>query len=151
MGLEPNFRYVAEHRGIPILLFSRHGKLFLTDLIEHRGAAMVKAYRAAGMGRPCPWREEDFTVTVLPETDGDGNEAVFIAVEMPEPEEITECRRVFLCCGGDGERRAYYTVEKSFACDMLCSWDAEGRHRDYGPAPKTAGEQLELVKKLFAK
>ena len=61
----------------------------------------------------------------------------------------TLCPRAYLVHGLQGEDPRYYTVEydANTMGYMLCSWDGEGDHTNYGPVDLGEDPELALILK----
>ena len=104
--------------------------------------------------------QEQFSARSFLLIDPDGGVGTFLTrIDMPEPERVGLCARIYLCCGRENYR-AYFTIEKSLTAPgilepedeyELRGVDAEGRHLDYDATfkPGQENEELELVRKIF--
>jgi hypothetical protein len=74
-----------------------------------------------------------------------------VIVEMPPPREPTECYFVAIFRETD-DSIGYYTLERSvFTPTVLCGWDKEGRHCNYGLSPQpTIGAFVRAIEELRA-
>lgn len=142
-------RYQVEHQGIPSLLYTCAEGEFLDLLLEKQRNVMVLLYQIADPGTPCPYTVDDFAMEVHAMKEDRDDDRIIVVIDMPEPEDFTDCERVFLCFHLHSEKAGYYTVEKSLWSNMLCSWTREGAHENLGDAPETKEEQLERVLELF--
>ena len=145
-------RYEVEHDLIPILLYSERAREFLPLLRRKKAEMMVDLYSMTQEGTrvPCPYPEEEFQVEsteYLGVTEADT--VYMLSVEMPEPLDIAACRRGFICCQKEDENIRYFTVEKSGAGDMLCGWDPDRRHTNFGRAPEEREEQIRKVLLIY--
>ncbi len=98
-----------------------------------------------------PYRESDFRFVFHDPADGPDDDRRIIIINMPYPEELSECRRVFICYHEGYGPSVYYTVERGARGLELCSWDVHANHHNYCDAPATEKAQLRWVLKMFKK
>ena len=142
-------RYQVEHQGIPSLLYTCAEGEFLNLLLEKQRNVMVLLYQIADPDTPCPYAVDDFTMEFHAIKEDRDDDRMIVVIDMPEPEEPPDCKRVFICFHLNSEKVGYYTVEKSLWSNMLCTWTRDGSHGNLGNAPETKEEQLEQVMELF--
>lgn len=146
-----NNRYLVEHQGLPALLYSEPA--FPNLLIENTGEIMANLYRTAcrisRQKEPCPFKKSDFRFDLHVMAGDPEDDRMILTINMPEPVVPPDCERVFVCFHRESDAVNYYTVEKSFDGNVLCSWDESGTHHNYDDAPATEAEQLERVMDMF--
>lgn len=144
-------RYYIEQTYLPHVLFKneRLGKSFLTGLMEDGGKMMHTLFDSIYKTRDedCPYSADQFSVKTE-EVAVKDTVAKFcvVTVDLPKPEEMLLCSRIFICFGPSFEKLRYFLVERSFDSEFaLCHRDGEGAHLNYGKAPELEIEQFKKV------
>lgn len=132
-----NYLYYLEHRFIPESLYSENGERLISSLLKGRGAFLIDVLNFLGRESDyqCPYKENDFQIKpILIGKDGDPNQFAIIEIDMPEPDVSPLCYRVYICHDYNFSNLLYLTYEKGLnGDDMLCGWDSDGSHINYGP------------------
>lgn len=99
-------------------------------------------------------QEEDFTAEGLEIRNEHTGHPQFYVLRMHFPFEAgwnfnTLCPRAYLVHGLQGENPRYYTVEydANTMGYMLCSWDEEGNHTNFGPVDLGEDPELAMILK----
>ena len=146
-------RYDLEHKLLPQFLFSDTGPELISTLLKERGKFFVDALTIIGKeyGVSCPYKEDEYVfkpqIIVAHENVP---EIVFLSIDMPTPEFATLCARIYICFDSSLSNIRYYTVEKSFPdFQMLCGWDEDSIHANYGRAPESDEDLFSKIYELY--
>ena len=145
--------YALEHRFLPDMLFGEDRIATFAALLTGKGSFLRDMLDAIGKGQGyvCPYAPEDFQILPQLFRAEDGRPTMgVLEIVFPEPPMAPLCERVFICHDERMEKLRYYTVEKSIFRPMLCRWDEDGQHSNYGDAPADAEAQLGRVLELYA-
>ena len=141
-------RYIFEQKLLPGMLFSEDRLKCLIVIKQRKGGFFADFLNmmAEHDGDEDGYTQADFTVESVPHFDGNENLLFAVTVvNMPEPEDITQCSRIFICHDGEFENIKYFMAEKSFFGFALCGRDSKGNHLNYGPVSGELKEQAEKV------
>lgn len=148
-------RYYIEQTYLPQVVFSNEqlGEELLNGLLECDAKNMYLMFSSVykDRGEECPYSEDQFVIRVE-EVFGKDNSTNFcvITINMPEPEEMLLCSRIFICLEPALKNLRYFLVEKSFDDEYaLCGKNGEGAHSNYGPAPGSEIEQFKKVCEIY--
>jgi len=132
------WHYEFAHLALRIPVFGQAD--FILDALADplRSRALIRAAMARD-GQNCGLSEDLVEtlarqIRVLPARfDADSG----FVVGMPPPQSAAECY-LFAIVKDKSGGIAYYTLERSLreGTTMLCGWDAEGAHLNFGPGPK---------------
>ncbi len=135
-------RYLVEHVILPkdfyehsldyiCIMINGNGRYVfdvLSDLIQNEGGKM-------------PYAPEDFAVRIIKADDKQNSNTYILAVTFPEPQKEPLCYSavgIFDMNEKDKssfQKGMYFTVEQGAGDEpapMLCSWNSDGTHSDYG-------------------
>lgn len=147
--LNEQVRYFLEHKALPEELYSDHGGGLVVAILKERGKFFVQALNILGKeeGYTCPYSEDDYVFKPqLIRGKGRAPDLAILEIDMPEPERMPLCSRVYICHDDKLDHIRYYTVERTYdGSSMLCGWDQEC-HSNYGPAPS---DEKELFLKIY--
>ena len=152
---ENQIRYETEHRMLPYFFYSENAASFLDNLLAYRGeylAWLVERNLSGREGYEPYFTEEEIDVAVQECAVSEGADVAFtvVRVKMPEPAGCPECGYVFLCYDPGFGNRMYFTLEQSIMTPwMLCGWDAENNHLNYGAADDEPGSLMNTVVGLY--
>ncbi|MBR5095001.1 MAG: hypothetical protein IK095_07905 [Oscillospiraceae bacterium] len=152
-SLESQLLYAVEHQFLPQALFDEDADKMIVSILRGKGGFFPFLLELMGreQGYVCPYAPEEFKVEPqIFRSEPGGPGVAMVEITFPEPVSPPLCRRAFICHDEDMGQVRYFTVEKSlFGPDMLCSWDAERTHHNYGSAPETEREQIARVLELY--
>lgn len=127
--------YIFAHLALPAL-FLRAPESMLTNLEENNVEFLRYLWRQIGLKEGEHDEHAGMQITVACQPLAEGRMAI---IELPLPERPTEAYRLALCDVPDNPR--YFTLELGEKLDgsprtVLCEWDANGRHYNYGDGPE---------------
>lgn len=114
-------RYEIEHRMLWKHFFADHQRMIA--LLESKNGLYTlyrKGFESAGIS--CPYQPEDFRVS----HEKGGINMIIYSLELPEPEHIQLCYRIYLAFDKERAHSRYYAVERSREGGFLCGWDQNG-------------------------
>lgn len=146
-------RYYVEHRMIPYSLFGA-ARRFIPLLMEQQGQLLIEMYH--GMNQDdqnyqCPYQPDEFSVQAynMFAYDDAMNYCIY-KIDMPKPDVSPLCFRVYIGLSIEQRKVAYYTVERDpDGLSIICGWDNNGGHLNYGLSPKTEEEELIQINSYF--
>ncbi|MBQ7503597.1 hypothetical protein IJT93_12950 [bacterium] len=144
--------YEYEHRLIP-RLFYRDGLSFMNNLIENGNALPYSLLSFLFKERKTdnPYSESDIEVETAEVCD----EYTSVRLVYPNPQTEPLCFCCYLFADADGEKLRCYTVEKSSSLfdgteeQMLCGWDENMRHQNYGTVSADNNEIYKKCVEIF--
>ena len=140
-----SFIYYFEHRLLPEVFYGAKGGFIMAinkDLQE-LNRVFHKSASDAEVEEEVP---EDFMHTELVYVDDDKKDYLQI-VEFNGPEECPLCKIAVMRFDKDFTKLMYYTFEYEFdgSAPVLCGWDEEGNHLNFGDKAETVPEMLEII------
>ena len=136
-------RYHFEHKLLPSLYFQEDNKIILA-LIQDDGHLLydIQARVFQTCESEMPYHASQYHCHPYSIDE----HLKMLALTMPEPETTTLCASIFLVFDDAVTKKCYFTVERSIkGVNLLCGWDEEQRHVNYGECPD---DVLQLVEKL---
>ena len=104
-----------------------------------------------GQNLSYPYTERNYAI--LPQivsADAGLPEFALVEIRMPKPEGMPLCSRVYICHDNKFENIRYYTLEISFDTSyVLCGWEEDGAHINYGNVPDADSERCKKVIKIY--
>lgn len=124
----------------------------LHSLLRQKGSFLISLMNNIGSstGIECPYSESQFGVDyhTLFNKDKSINYRI-VVIDMPTPESMPLCSRIFICYNSGLFEPAVYMVEKSFENDyLLCGSDGEC-HYNFGLIEDDRQTQYEKVRKEY--
>jgi len=144
------FRYTLEHETVP-RWFYNSPVAFINAAADKEGKFFSDLYILFGPVSDKVYTEKDFEVIPKKVISGDLNMYIIIA-EMPEPTAATLCRRMYFCYEEKTKAAKYYASE--FTLDggfMVCSWNDDMVHENFGKSPSDDPKEFRFVAELFLK
>lgn len=146
-----SFRYELEYKIIPKWYY-KDPIAFINMLTDKGGKFFSDVYLLfAPPSNSDAYTENDFEIIPKKVVSDDLNMYIIIA-EMPAPTAMTLCRRMYFCYEEKTKAAKYYTSE--FTLDggfMVCSWNGEAEHENYGRAPTDDPKEFRMTAELFLK
>ena len=122
-------RYLVEHRFLWEQFF-RDPKMLIGNLLVPGGIFFIFEKLMFSVGRiHCPYRMEDFRISLMDICDPNN---IIAMLEMPYPDLVPLCYRIYLLHDKKYMRFMYFTVERGQNGAFLCRWDENGVHYNYG-------------------
>jgi len=137
-GNQHRWHYEFAHLALRVPVFGQAD--FILDALADplRSQALIRAAMAR-VAQNCGLSEDQVEtlarqIRVLPARFGADSGFV---VGMPPPQNAPDCY-LFAIVRDNSGSIAYYTLERSISegSTMLCGWNAEGAHLNFGPGPK---------------
>lgn len=122
-------RYHFEHSALPRYFFDDPANML--DVLNRVGAYTLFASLGDENGVEYDYTAEDFPQRLYTAADG----TQLMQLDLPRPEVSPQCYRIYMLYNPDTGFAAFYTIEYENLLGetaLLCSWDAEGNHADYG-------------------
>ena len=117
-------RYSIEHDALKTV-FYRDPRLIMDKAVsDPHGLFNFYKTTMELSGIPVPYTKEQFRTEKIIFTDGD----IMVLAELPGPERMPLCHRIYMVTDGLYEKPAYFTIERSLEDACLCMWDNLGRH-----------------------
>lgn len=152
---ENHIRYEAEHQMLPYFFYSENGQGFIDNVLTYQGEYLewlVERNLSTREGYAPYFEADEIEVAVQECALSEGDDVAFtvVRVKMPEPTGCPECGYVFLCYDPDFGNRMYFTLEQSIMTPwMLCGWNADGIHQNFGVADAEPDSLMNAVIGLF--
>lgn len=149
-------RYYIEQTYLPQVLFNNEqlSTVLLNGLLECDAKMMHLMFSSVykNRGEECPYTEDQFVIRVEEVLSKDNaKDFCVITINMPEPEEMLLCSRIFICLEPSLKNPRCFLVEKSFDDEYaLCEKNGEGAHLNYGQVPKDEIEQFKKCARYIA-
>ena len=128
-------RHTLEHVSFPCT-FYKFSKQILSDIKKGKSAYLMNLYNnETSEGKKKPYHSSDFAMMTR-EYRTNGIIKTIIRLTLPMPEDVTECRYIYLCHRPSTGDVMYFTSELSAAGDYyLCAWTRKHCHLllDMGP------------------
>ena len=152
--------YFLEHQFLPSIIYpGPEGPAISPFLLGNAFGSfcisVLNDLKDAGEGEVPDYTEQDFTAEGLEIRNEHTGVPQCYVLRMHFPfhegwDTNTLCPRAYLVHGLQGEDPKYYTVEYDAAAMgyMLCSWDGEGTHENYGEVDGDENAELAKVLKL---
>lgn len=124
-------RYYFEHNALPRYFYEDPANTM--DVLAEVGAFTLFASLGDENGIAYDYTEADFGQNLYAAADG----TRVLQLDLPRPEVSPQCFRLYMFYNPDTQAAAYYTIEYENLLGesaMLCGWDADGTHRNYGGA-----------------
>ena len=152
---ENHIRYETEHKMLPYFFYSENASNFIDNLLAYRGEYLewlVDRNLSGREGYEPYFTAEEIDVALQEIALSEGGDVAFtvVRVKMPEPAGCPECGYVFLCYDPGFGNRMYFTLEQSIMTPwMLCGWDADDNHVNYGVADDEPESLMNAVIGLY--
>ena len=150
-----DYRYRLEHEFLPTILFSDKGENLICSILSRRGAFMIDILNLMGRSEndQCPYKETDYQLKpVLVGSGDDPNQFAVLEIDMPEPEFSPQCYKVFICHDAQFRKLGYFTLEMGLQGEqVLCGWNADGLHLNYGPAGDSAEALFYKIVSIYSR
>lgn len=145
-------RYIVEHRAIPEIFYREKAGL-LNAILDKQGQFFSQLFdlvsQTAEDEEAMSYSEEDFNIEPRGFRCEDMNVYVII-VDMPKPQCSPLCRTLYFCYEETTETVKYYTSEKSIETPyMLCGWNDDQTHVNYGRAELDREKEFMQTARLF--
>ena len=152
--------YFLEHQFLPSIIYpGPEGPAISPFLLGNAFGSfcisVLNDLKDAGEGEVPDYTEQDFTAEGLEIRNEHTGVPQCYVLRMHFPfhegwDTNTLCPRAYLVHGLQGEDPKYYTVEYDAAAMgyMLCSWNAEGMHVNYGDVEAEENAELSKILKL---
>lgn len=154
--LEKNeFRYRLEQRILPNTFYKDKDK-FLDSVLDKGGKFFSDLFVLFAPPESAVYSEKDFGVAAKKieyrNEDDKKTELYIVIADMPKPDEMQLCRRIYFCYEEESDTARYFTSELSFTGDyFICSViNGEGKG-DYGIAPEDTELEFRKVGNTFLK
>ena len=169
--VEESLLYSFEFDFLPKFLYSEKGSYMIAALTEKKGLVFSEMIRTEELS---PYSEDDFKVEILGFKRG-SKKIFMIKIDMPVPENSMAplCKQIFICFEFD-ELRGFYNIRYfTYECEggdkaakaeffrklnlplpetdfcFICSVDEEGKHLNFGMAPKDPEEIIHRVYDVY--
>lgn len=119
-------RHEIEHNIIKNVFF-KHTKKFVTKILEEGFAYELYKSIFESVGMDVPYEKDEFNVEML-NLDED---TFHILLELPKPEYVPLCYRMYFIFKNDFSDTAMYTIERGLSSGFICGWNKEGEHENY--------------------
>ena len=149
------FRYSLEQKILPNSFYA--GKEdFLYSILEKNGKFFSDIITLFAPPESTIYNEKDFEVTAkhlsYREDDEVKKKLYLVIVDMPQPEEVLWCRRLYFCYEENSKSAKYYTSELALSGDyLICSVNKNGIRNNYGKAPQDLELEFRKVGNMFLK
>ena len=143
-------RYGVEHKIMPQAMYS----LQLATAVQ----LMIAPYKT--MSAFYKEAEGNYLAFVAPNAfdvtshvvENETDRLLIIRVKMPEPKDTYQCRATYLCFSRVSGKSLYFTSEmNNKGRYLLCAWSRDGAHLNFGYAPDSFDDELQVVESLFEK
>ena len=154
--LEKNeFRYRLEQKILPNTFYKDKDK-FLDSVLDKGGKFFSDLFVLFAPPESAVYDENDFTVSAIKldyrDEDDKKTEIYIVIVDMPTPEEMLLCRRLYFCYEEKSDTARCFTSELSFTGDYyLCSVIIGEEKGDYGIAPEDTEIEFRKIGNTFLK
>ncbi len=152
---ENMFRYRLEQRILP-RSFYEGKENFLNSVLDKNGKFFSDIITLFAPHESTIYNEKDFTVTAkhlsYREDDEVKKKLYLVIVDMPQPEEVLLCRRLYFCYEEFSKTAKYYTSELSLRGDyFMCAVNSNDTRSNYGKAPKDLELEFRKIGNMFLK
>ena len=140
-------RYHFEHSALPRYFFDDPANML--DVLNGVGAFTLFSSLGDENGVEYAYTLDDFPQHMYTAPDG----TQMLQLDLPLPEVAPQCYRIYMIYNPDTQFAAYYTIEYENLLGetaLLCSWDAEGNHADYGAVEAAEQGTEGYAEALFA-
>lgn len=119
-------RYAIEHQILREHFFSEPKKTAALVASENWIFLLYEnVFKSQGI--EMPYTPEDFSV----KTAKISEQTCYACIELPEPEFVPLCYRIYILFDMDFRMLSYYTIERGRKRGFLCEWDKNGNHINY--------------------
>lgn len=129
-----NYRYQFEVFYLTSLFYQNPEKL-IKEIKEYNSklyTLMEECYieinKQNGSSIQIPYKPDDFNVKDI----FINFKTICVCIEMPKPERMPLCHRIYLVCNLDYTNCQYFAAEEDPHCIFFCGWTKNHSHENYG-------------------
>lgn len=119
-------RYEIEHNVMKKIFFN-YTKKFIMKIREEGVAYDLYKSLFEANGMDFPYEKDEFSMDELKL----GDNTFLLLLELPKPEYVPLCYRMYFIYKDDFSDTAMFTIERGISGGFLCSWNKEGVHNNY--------------------
>jgi len=150
-------RYIVERNTMPNMLYPKdeiEKTKKILQLIENGREKMMWIIYSGEYElshKKCPYTESQFNVNIEIMSPIGIPKYTMIIADLPKPEAIASCSKMIICYCENYEYIRYYVVEKAFDGNkfILCGWDEQHNHLNYGNAPDNDNDLKKAVNDIY--
>ena len=152
-------RYLLEHIVLP-KNFYEHKINFIYVMIKSAGEFVYDVMKdiIENDGGTMPYSKEDYGIRFISLDDEAENGDYILVINYPAPEREPLCIRAICIFDLDTsantgfEKYRFFTIERGMdnaSLPMLCAWNEDGSHSNFGEVSDKLTEQIEAIKSMF--
>lgn len=143
-------RYLVERRLIPRSIYT-NGLALSFSLMTAPGDTMAQFFQdAARIAAGATTVTSDDFSELCQAFEKDDDRLLIVRIGMPEPQEATQCRAVYVCFSRNEGKRLYFTSElDENGKYRLCAWCQDERYLNFGVALEEVQDEIERIAALF--